>query len=642
MAVTKVINSESKQYKPVLTDMLVLDAVPTVNSLNGVTSDAVARAISGASGEVPQVTENDNGKVLTAIYDEGGAAVEWAEAASGSDVTTASGYFRLGGSNPVKVQYTGSAEQVVTPENLDVDDHTKYNNEGTAGSNVIFVWFDNTNGLKDLGTSYTATLKMKAASLLAGFPTGVTVYSASQLAYCTDSNWGSIVGPNMSGTLAITNNDIQEQTVTVSGANLAGATSGYGAYIGFQIVIVNTTNPDTGVNYNLTDALDALITNIEAGNVFELTWPCVSAGTDMVTTIPNIPAMTNQNDKFLKTVQTGASTWEMRWDTVNQLPYSSSGDSGKVLTVYSNGTPRWVAPATVDQTYNASSTNAQSGTAVAEALASLPNAVYTAGDGIEVTNNEISVKYGSTLNVGSVAVSGSFTIPSETIDTTSTSYSYSYAYGCGTPVTSDIVALANNGGSATIAFTESAGAANTFTISPSAPHVGIFFLYSKTDTTKCIVIKSSETNVVNMFGAYYYVNILANTTSIELDFSDVVCYGGASLSDVRVGDWYIGFGAKGTNYECPTTTAGYWGGLFSNSTTTLPANTLSGSYLGPIDVVNPLPASTSLDENKVLTVNSSGNAVWAAAALGTVQSIQQVNALPANPDANTLYLIPET
>lgn len=83
MAITKCINSESKQYKSVLTDKLVLDDAPTVNSLNGVTSDAVARAIAGASGEVPQVTENDNGKVLTAIYDEGGAAVEWGEAASG-------------------------------------------------------------------------------------------------------------------------------------------------------------------------------------------------------------------------------------------------------------------------------------------------------------------------------------------------------------------------------------------------------------------------------------------------------------------------------------------------------------------------------------------------------------------------------
>ena len=83
MAITKCINSESKQYKPVLTDKLVLDAVPTVNSLNSVTSDAVARAIAGASGEVPVVTEGDNGKILTATYDELGPAVSWEEAPSG-------------------------------------------------------------------------------------------------------------------------------------------------------------------------------------------------------------------------------------------------------------------------------------------------------------------------------------------------------------------------------------------------------------------------------------------------------------------------------------------------------------------------------------------------------------------------------
>ena len=65
---------------PVLKDDLVFDQTPTVNSTNPVTSDGVARAIAGASGEVPVVTENDNGKVLTAVYDEGGAAVEWASA----------------------------------------------------------------------------------------------------------------------------------------------------------------------------------------------------------------------------------------------------------------------------------------------------------------------------------------------------------------------------------------------------------------------------------------------------------------------------------------------------------------------------------------------------------------------------------
>ena len=73
----KRINSSTGNYEEQVTDTLVLDTVPTVNSFNAVTSDGIARAIAGASGEVPQVTENDNGKVLTAIYDAGGPAVEW-------------------------------------------------------------------------------------------------------------------------------------------------------------------------------------------------------------------------------------------------------------------------------------------------------------------------------------------------------------------------------------------------------------------------------------------------------------------------------------------------------------------------------------------------------------------------------------
>lgn len=73
----KQIVSETKNYEPSTVDELLLDDTPKVNSFNFVTSDGIARAIAGASGEVPVVTENDNGKILTAIYDEGGPAVEW-------------------------------------------------------------------------------------------------------------------------------------------------------------------------------------------------------------------------------------------------------------------------------------------------------------------------------------------------------------------------------------------------------------------------------------------------------------------------------------------------------------------------------------------------------------------------------------
>ena len=75
-----------------------------------------------------------------------------------------------------------------------------------------------------------------------------------------------------------------------------------------------------------------------------------------------------------------------------------------------------------------------------------------------------------------------------------------------------------------------------------------------------------------------------------------------------------------------------------------------------------VPSATSADENKVLTVNSSGAPVWAASqgatytagnmiainqnAIGVstttgITDIQVVNALPASPVATVLYMIPE-
>lgn len=107
----KIINSTEREYQPVETQNLVLDAAPTVNSFNGVTSDAVARAIAGASGEVPQVLEGDNGKILTAVYDEGGPAVEWAEAQGGSSYTAGDG-IAISAANEISTKVDGTTIQV--------------------------------------------------------------------------------------------------------------------------------------------------------------------------------------------------------------------------------------------------------------------------------------------------------------------------------------------------------------------------------------------------------------------------------------------------------------------------------------------------------------------------------------------------
>ena len=159
-------------FQPVMTDKLVLDSTPTVNSLNGVTSDAVARAVAGASGEVPQVTENDSGKVLTAIYDEGGPAVEWGDAPSGLPDTTGASQGDVltvgdngpewatpsagGGFSPTLVATADRNTGVFTdmPEaglqGWYVLECKWYRNSGSGMAGIKVYWEDNSEGLSEV------------------------------------------------------------------------------------------------------------------------------------------------------------------------------------------------------------------------------------------------------------------------------------------------------------------------------------------------------------------------------------------------------------------------------------------------------------------------------------------------------------
>ena len=94
-----------------------------------------------------------------------------------------------------------------------------------------------------------------------------------------------------------------------------------------------------------------------------------------------IPSQTGNSGKYLTTNGTSVS-----WAAVDALP-SQTGQSGKYLTT--NGTAAsWIniSIPTVDQTYSGTSTNAQSGTAVKEAIDAAISSTYKAAGSVTFAN----------------------------------------------------------------------------------------------------------------------------------------------------------------------------------------------------------------------------------------------------------------
>lgn len=440
MAVTKIINSESKTYKPVLVDSLVLDAAPTVGSLNGVTSDGVAKAISG-SGSVPTPAAGDDGKVLTA-------------------------------------------------------------NDGS------YAWAEPT------GTEYSAG-------------TGITISEENEIAV----------------------------TEAISNGAAAGATA---------------VQPAALNDYALSSSLATVATS---GSYADLS------------NKPSIPAAQVNSD----------------WNAVSgvsQILNKPSLATVATTGAYSDlsGTP--TIP-TVDQNYNAASTNAQSGTAVAQAIAAIPSASYTAGDGIDITANAVSVKAGTGLEIDDVSETVQQNLTCSGIYQFQSNY---YAWDI-CPLTQDIYDAMNTTGGFTLTLSKVIGGNLSGFYLALATEPDQYRAYQRTSG---YAILGNE--ITASAGTTYNYEFPIGT-SFTLKLSDynsgksnrTLEQVAASLSSyhiVLIRDVWDELMAQqallaGNNPEVIAT---------CEATTTI---------TDALCVSNPLPASTSLDENKVLTVNSSGSAVWA-------------------------------
>lgn len=363
MALTKCINSESKQYKPVLVDKLILDDVPTVNSLNAITSDAVARAVAGASGEVPAVTENDNGKVLKAVYDAGGPAVEWGEAAPA--VTVDQTYNALS-ANPQSGVAVAEALASIPSSSYTAGDGIKIDN------GEVSVDYD-ANTIDAVASQVTENV----STVVTGHHIDRNIEDSQFEVPLEIQSWYNIY-PSPTSTITMT---IPSNTFYYSGTISAGKNVVVTVFnTSFQLTTMTnltsqplTTTYDSAENKTWIDGQTVTfhypLNTPEWSSPYYGKLKTMALGVFEYSTYTTIPFHTDSTTLANPIVFTYTSASHKKISVKNPLPASTSAEANKVLTVDAQGEPQWQA--------------AQGG-----------GASYTAGTGIDINGSDIiSVKY---------------------------------------------------------------------------------------------------------------------------------------------------------------------------------------------------------------------------------------------------------
>lgn len=371
-------------------------------------------------------------------------------------------------------------------------------------------------------------------------------------------------------------------------------------------------------------------------------------------------------------------------DIGSGLPPSTSEDAGKVLKVDAQGTPGWGedAMATVDQNYDSTSTHAQSGIAVAQALSDVKEvpavgssddgkvlkatysggtgsyswetetgATYTAGDAVSITDNEISVNYDTntldvvgqtvTENVTQQSSSGLFALPSSVAALLSQQTNTQVTVHIPANMLRDVNFDYSEEPSITFRFTLYA------TDSTSETNVSLFSTALSWENTveyglidEQDIVFNLPANVANQWGqslsSAVAFSICGQRTSRPLTDSPVELFGDLSTDPITF--TFVDASAPqklAVKNPLPASTSADSTKVLTVNAQGTPAwantqlpeekslastnNTISiteGATTVSIDVTNPLPSSTSADEDKVLTVNAQGAAEWATAQSG--------------------------
>lgn len=267
---------------------------------------------------------------------------------------------------------------------------------------------------------------------------------------------------------------------------------------------------------------------------------------------------------------------------------------------------------TVDQTYNASSTNAQSGTAVAGALASVPSKPLVAGSNITITENTNDFTIAATVpsvdEVPAVTSSDDGKILKASYSGGSGSYAWSAE-----PTVDEVPAVTSSDDAKVLTATYSGGVGS---YAWAAAQGGTTYSAGDgIDITNDTISADVDGTTIGIDSSTKKIKLLSTIPTVDQTYS-----------------------ASSTNAQSGTAVA--------SAIAAVPTKPIvAGSNITITENANNITLAstdTTYTAGNMIAIDSNNNNAIGVSTTAGITDIQQVAALPANPVSTVLYLIPET
>lgn len=593
---------------------LTVDEVPTLDSLNPVSSDGVARAVIQAGAELPTRGSSDTGKVLTVANSAGD--LEW-DTPEGSipDMTGKNGKVlgAVDDNGTMKAQWV---DQPTVPTLATVATTGSYddltNKPSIPAAQVNADWNAVSGVSQILNKPNLATVATTGSySDLSNKPTIPTVPTTDQTYNASSTNPQS--GTAVAGAIATVK---QVPATAAADANKVLTVNAQGD--GYEWVTAQGGGSSDVVIVEDSTTLGDVYTAYTSGKVL---YYKASSG-EMYYLSRDLSSGSGSSDSFnlagTYTVIQWADSARIKTFTVyialngDQPLYPTTAFGDCILNIYTIDTQ---APLP-SKTGNADKILAVNSSATGLEWVAKPTSVtYTAGDGIDITSDVVSAKAGNGLSIGTSTKTGTVTEPKYVAAYTSGSL---IVVDCAIPLTSDIITAIDNNETITVVVPQYVDP--TTTIATWFQNTNRFVIGAHNNDSGLRAPLSAP-------AASYYGTFTLNKSNIPSDY---------------LSNWDSVKASNTTMLEimgCTSTSFNGWPGSAQVSSLgdykvfdiTMPKTT---TIQNAINVDNPIPAyDTSADAGKALQVTSNGLA-W----INSVP-IEVVASLPASPTAGTLYIV---